>query len=892
MNRQDKNYQKLYHYSIRKRNWGVGSVVVGVFLASLFQGGSLVHANTDTPPIDSASMLETRDNSGTGDLSNGQPQDNINEGNASANEPNTTGTSTRTAVDEASSGTPRSVEANNASGTVVDPTTFGEKVAVPVSTHEIRLSGDTAAFHATRTAAKLSDGDTLDHNHSTDDQLAELAYSGQRLPKAIEFTFTNPSELDKMLIYKRVNLNGTLKSYKVEAFQQGVEAAVGTVTVVDPFPSDGEIEYFDLSSYGVLSKVKLTFLEAVNGTGGPQNNLLTVKEVQFLKKSDIRGEQVDSSSLVVTGATADYQANRGLDKLTDGKISSLTETKWGGSQSSRQTLTVSTANNEPLELTGLTLFKRPGNNGSVTKYTVRTLLNDAVVQEIPDIVLDVAASVSNVALNGSSVNKVQLVIQEARDSNGQVSANNMTLRELKLYKKSSTEATSLPPTETNQPTLINPQDVRVAVDKRYAISTSHDAGEGGAVPLKAVDDDARTYWTSNPNQHNSESNPQYLQVRLLEEANVKGVIYTPRFRTENDINTTGNVRTGKIWYSADGVNWEVATPVAVKLAKGDGSSDVPTRGSVNADTKIFTLSDTVAERNDPRYIEIQPVNARYIRLQGIETRHWSEESRGKNVTAAALIPVGTKRVDLVAVDPNSAVTTSHHPNDSGIARVGRFAVDGDPTTFWSSSDLVNNNTDRQTLTVSLTAKALVKTIELTPRQDNSAADYSTGDIKRAYIEYKVGDEWRRVIPVGASENGEFTLAQTIDTKVIAITPVEAKEFRLTVLQSHHWNNEKLNNEVAIAEFRPVGERLPAIVQPVNFSFTGGRESDRQESLNLSGQPEQLLSESDRNQLTQIITARIAEGYDSSVPTSEIASWTYTTDARTIAFTARTATLTA
>lgn len=55
MNRQDKNDQKLYHYSIRKRSWGVGSVVVGVFLAGMLQAPTVL-ANSETvegavPPV-------------------------------------------------------------------------------------------------------------------------------------------------------------------------------------------------------------------------------------------------------------------------------------------------------------------------------------------------------------------------------------------------------------------------------------------------------------------------------------------------------------------------------------------------------------------------------------------------------------------------------------------------------------------------------------------------------------------------------------------------------------------------------------------------------------------------------------------------------------------------
>ncbi|HEL1587289.1 TPA: YSIRK-type signal peptide-containing protein [Streptococcus suis] len=59
MNRQDKNYQKLYHYSIRKRNWGVGSVVVGVFLAGMLQAPTVLASETNAATGESGIVSES-----------------------------------------------------------------------------------------------------------------------------------------------------------------------------------------------------------------------------------------------------------------------------------------------------------------------------------------------------------------------------------------------------------------------------------------------------------------------------------------------------------------------------------------------------------------------------------------------------------------------------------------------------------------------------------------------------------------------------------------------------------------------------------------------------------------------------------------------------------------
>ncbi|HFI0037196.1 TPA: discoidin domain-containing protein, partial [Streptococcus suis] len=63
MNRQDKNYQKLYQYSIRKRNWGVGSVVVGIFLAGMLQAPTVL-ANSGATA--SEPIIENQADSGGG----------------------------------------------------------------------------------------------------------------------------------------------------------------------------------------------------------------------------------------------------------------------------------------------------------------------------------------------------------------------------------------------------------------------------------------------------------------------------------------------------------------------------------------------------------------------------------------------------------------------------------------------------------------------------------------------------------------------------------------------------------------------------------------------------------------------------------------------------------
>ncbi|HFU4206527.1 TPA: discoidin domain-containing protein, partial [Streptococcus suis] len=314
---------------------------------------------------------------------------------------------------------------------------FGNNVLVEVSTDKFVLTGNEGHYQSAnnRGLQNLVDGDTGDTTNAGDDYVvAELAWSGRNLPEPVTFTFNEADTLNHMVIYKRINANGTLKKYKVEVFADGAETPLHEETITIENPHANAEEVFALDSYGAVKKVKVTFLEAVNRESRPQNNALTVKEISFFKASDIRGRKIDSSTLAISGDSAAYQNGKQLSNFIDGKYSTLTETKWDDSQSNKQTITLTKSDNTPFELTGLTLYKRSGRNGSITKFAVVTKRNGEVVQNISEVTVPRLASLSNVVLNGSEVDTVEIRVLEVLGTNNQPDNHDLTLREIKLFE--------------------------------------------------------------------------------------------------------------------------------------------------------------------------------------------------------------------------------------------------------------------------------------------------------------------------------------------------------------------------------------------------------------------------------------------------------------------------
>ncbi|HFU4122005.1 TPA: discoidin domain-containing protein, partial [Streptococcus suis] len=341
-------------------------------------------------------------------------------------------------------------------------------------------------------------------------------------------------------------------------------------------------------------------------------------------------------------------------------------------------------------------------------------------------------------------------------------------------------------------TEIRTVTVPVPIDSTWAQATSTNTSEGSA--LSAVDNKSTTYWASNESQPNSPESRQTLTVRLTEQATVNKVLYTPRQAANGS--AVGTIKKGRIWYSTDGESWQQAQPLTVKQYIDNSS-----QGSVESDN-VFQLQTNMY----PKYIEITPVVAQYFKLEGIETHHWDQSKLNKVVSVAEFKPFGTKPIaenTLVTINPEllEAVSSQNpHTKDK--------VIDGNPGTFWQSSESTDNRSTKQYLTIGLNEKATVSFLQITPRQDGSNhRDYATGDIKRAYIEYKTDDNtWERVTYPN-SNNNYFEFGGTKETKFIQFNPVDTQYLRVAVEQAHHWNNPDLNKLVAIAEVYTHGNKI-------------------------------------------------------------------------------------
>ncbi|HFI0633783.1 TPA: discoidin domain-containing protein, partial [Streptococcus suis] len=341
------------------------------------------------------------------------------------------------------------------------------------------------------------------------------------------------------------------------------------------------------------------------------------------------------------------------------------------------------------------------------------------------------------------------------------------------------------PTEN---TIIDGRQRRAHIDLTYNGALSSDSGQP---VINAYDDNDATYWTSLPTAHNSESNPQHLITAFKEVVRVHRVEYTPRQHGAAQV--TGNVRKLKLYSSTDGQDWQLVTPVSIDLQ----------RGEINNDDKSITFPHTTFLKG----INIQPVDAKYIKMVALETEHHDTAMRNKNVTAAEFIARGTRTVSaLDEVGIRQVSATSHETNDGGNARLPQHAIDNNPATFWQSQGSLDNRQNKQHLILELEEPARVGVIELTPRSEGGTA---TGNAMRGFFEYKLeeSDEWQRVQLIGNATNNEFNHSATSLTKDVQFQPVIAKYFRLTVLNSHHWDTSLRGKIVAVGEIRPVAEKL-------------------------------------------------------------------------------------
>ncbi|HFI0673245.1 TPA: YSIRK-type signal peptide-containing protein, partial [Streptococcus suis] len=457
MNRQDKNYQKLYQYSIRKRNWGVGSVVVGIFLAGMLQAPTVL-ANTGANAAEP--IIENQADSGGGAAGSSEDAQPVATTPAPVSETpapvaeTTTPAPTPAPAESTTPGAETPAEINLASNNEVDAHAaethvtedplyvLGEHALIELSKEFIQVTaGDSTAWQNTndwpRGVQNLTNGDIGDGSSGVENTvLTEMLWGGsKRMPQSVHFTFTELQDLEKLEIYKRLNNNGILTQFSVTVYGEN-DQVIGEeqdVTVAKETPTAS----YSLGSFSGIKKVTVTFKQAVNASGQVTPGDLTVKGISFFKKdSGIRGTQVERSHIQVQAEdpTA-FQSGYGVERLIDGSYSNGTELKWGpGSHQKRLGQKVTFTLTEPKALSGITVYTRPDRQGSVAEYKVVTKFQGQVVQEKIVSSIHRSATLSNLELNGSQVDSVELTFIAALDNAGNRTNQFLTVREVKFYQ--------------------------------------------------------------------------------------------------------------------------------------------------------------------------------------------------------------------------------------------------------------------------------------------------------------------------------------------------------------------------------------------------------------------------------------------------------------------------
>ncbi|MFA9493359.1 discoidin domain-containing protein [Streptococcus sp. E17BB] len=183
-------------------------------------------------------------------------------------------------------------------------------------------------------------------------------------------------------------------------------------------------------------------------------------------------------------------------------------------------------------------------------------------------------------------------------------------------------------------------------------------------------------------------------------------------------------------------------------------------------------------------------------------------------SAPALFDQVSPRPHEVATELGAPTATSFDPNDGGERPAGS-ATDKNPTTYWASNPNKDNTVEPQRLTIELAEAQEVGRVLYTPRQIANAV----GNVKKAFLEYSTdGQTFNRVTFTNGNADNTINMVDGIASTPMDFTPVTAKFFRFTALETHHWSPARVNKVVAVAELTPVVTVTPSTEVPVTLSY--------------------------------------------------------------------------
>lgn len=232
----------------------------------------------------------------------------------------------------------------------------------------------------------------------------------------------------------------------------------------------------------------------------------------------------------------------------------------------------------------------------------------------------------------------------------------------------------------------------------------------------------------------------------------------------------------------------------------------------------------------------------------------------------------TTRIIPAPLDASLASATSFDPNDAG-ERPASAVTDGNISTYWVSLPTKDNRVEKQQLVIAMQSPQTVSEVRHTPRQ---ASPKAVGNVKTAYLEHSLdGVNWQRVVIRNGNEDNTITFPETIATSPILFEAVHTKYFRLTALETHHWQDgtngrsNSLNKIVAVAELTPVITFRPEQEESLTISYlrnlldqvAGLNETDYSESswASLLTVVEQAREALVATKQEEIDTARLALG---------------------------------
>ena len=144
-------------------------------------------------------------------------------------------------------------------------------------------------------------------------------------------------------------------------------------------------------------------------------------------------------------------------------------------------------------------------------------------------------------------------------------------------------------------------------------------------------------------------------------------------------------------------------------------------------------------------------------------------------------------------------------------------LDGDNTSYWTSQQVTEGdvNSENAWLKVDLGATYKLDQIDYTPRFHNGPDNYwcCTGNIKKLIVETSVdGKTWTAVTEEGGRDLSKKIVKENNSSffpEEITFEAKEARYVRISGSESYHWDSQKVNDYITVADLAIYGEKAGA-----------------------------------------------------------------------------------